>query len=505
MGYIPSSKSTIVYRLSPLDATAAVAAPLMALWIRNPIAFFSVAPSVVATYVAISVCFSIWFFLWFSTARSLPEHFSIHDAGEIAKATLCAVTSTAAFAFTITRLDQIPRSVPAIHFLTLLAILLSIRFFQTKHVQNRELRAARATSHDYEKNVIIVGAGTLASLYAGFLELIPRGGWRIAAILDDHKWLHGRSLLGHTIVGGVEDAELLLDDFAQHGLKISSVVICDHDPSRAFDYRDRLKALCLSRCLPLELLIEKLGIFDSGPAIAQVPTIRVTPPNTTYFRIKRIFDLTVAIPSLIVFLPVMALTSLLVLTSAGPPVIFWQRRVGRHGRTIFVYKFKTMRNAVDRNGRLLSGSERGTRIGEVLRATRLDELPQLLNVIRGDMAIIGPRPLLPIDQPAQPLLRLAVTPGLTGWAQIHGGQLISVDDKNSLDEWYVQNASARLDAEILWRTCLTFWGDRRDEGRLTAALMRARGDAKGRSVASPSAPKRDLPSLTEHEGRRTAS
>ena len=161
MGYIPSSKSTIVYRLSPLDATAAVAAPLMALWIRNPIAFFSVAPSVVATYVAISVCFSIWFFLWFSTARSLPEHFSIHDAGEIAKATLCAVTSTAAFAFTITRLDQIPRSVPAIHFLTLLAILLSIRFFQTKHVQNRELRAARATSHDYEKNVIIVGAGTL--------------------------------------------------------------------------------------------------------------------------------------------------------------------------------------------------------------------------------------------------------------------------------------------------------------------------------------------------------
>ena len=87
-------------------------------------------------------------------------------------------------------------------------------------------------------------------------------------------------------------------------------------------------------------------------------------------------------------------------------MIFWQRRVGRHGGTIFVYKFKTMRNAIDRNGRLLSGSERSTRIGEILRATRLDELPQLLNIIRGDMAIIGPRPLLPIDQPAQPFCDL---------------------------------------------------------------------------------------------------
>jgi lipopolysaccharide/colanic/teichoic acid biosynthesis glycosyltransferase len=504
VGYIPSSKSTVVYRLSPWDTAVAVIAPIAALWIRNPIAFFSVSVSVITTYVAISVCFSVWFFLWFRIARSLPDHFSIHDAGEVAKATLCAVTSTAAFAFTITRLDQIPRSAPAIHFLTLLAMLLSIRFFHSKLVQNRELRAARAISHDNEKNVIIVGAGTLASLYAGFLESIPRGGWRVAAILDDSKWLHGRSLLGHTIIGGANEAEPLLDDFAQHGLKISSVVICDHDRSRAFDYRDRLEPLCVSRGLPLELLSEKLGIFDPAPAISQFLIDRVTPPNPTYFRVKRVFDLTVAMLALIVFLPAMALTSLLVLMSAGLPVIFWQRRVGRHGRTIFVYKFKTMRNAVDRNGRLLSGSERSTRIGEVLRATRLDELPQLLNVIRGDMGTIGPRPLLPIDQPTRPLLRLAVAPGLTGWAQIHGGKLITVDEKNSLDEWYVQNASVWLDAEILWRTFLTLWGDRRDESRLAAALMRARGDEMRRSVSIPPEPNQNLSALVESNGRRTA-
>jgi lipopolysaccharide/colanic/teichoic acid biosynthesis glycosyltransferase len=504
VGYIPSSKSTVVYRLSPWDAAAAIAAPVIALWIRNPIALFSVALSVVASYVAISVCFSLGFFLWFRIARSLPDHFSTHDAVEITKATLCAVTTAAAFAFTITRLDQIPRSAPAIHFLTLLALLLSIRFFHTKLLQSRELSAGRAISYVNEKNVIIVGAGTLASLYAGFLESIPQGGWRIAAILDDGKWLHGRSLLGHTIVGGAEDAEALLEDFAQHGLKISSVVICDGDRSRALNYRDRLEPLCISRGLPLELLIEKLGICDSGLAPAQVPINRVIPPNSWYFGVKRAFDLTVAVLGLIVFLPVMALTSLLVLTCAGLPVIFWQRRVGRHGRTIFIYKFKTMRNAVDRKGRLLSASERSTRIGEVLRATRLDELPQLLNVIKGDMAIIGPRPLLPIDQPARPSLRLAVPPGLTGWAQIHGGKLITVDEKNSLDEWYVQNASVWLDAEILWRTFLTLWGDRRDEGRLAAALMQARGEEKRRSVSIPPEPKQDLSSLVESNGQRAA-
>ena len=116
MTHIPSSKSTIVYRLSILDVLAAVVSPAFALWIRAPRAFAHLPPSVLATYVLISVCFSLWFFMWFRIARSLPRDFSIHDAAEIAKAALFSVTSTAAFAFTFTRLDQVPRSVPAIHF-----------------------------------------------------------------------------------------------------------------------------------------------------------------------------------------------------------------------------------------------------------------------------------------------------------------------------------------------------------------------------------------------------
>jgi lipopolysaccharide/colanic/teichoic acid biosynthesis glycosyltransferase len=167
-------------------------------------------------------------------------------------------------------------------------------------------------------------------------------------------------------------------------------------------------------------------------------------------------------------------------------VIFWQRRIGLHGRTIFVYKFKTMRNPIDGNGRRLTLYERQTRIGKFLRATRLDELPQLINIIQGNMAVIGPRLLLPVDQPAEALLRLAVAPGITGWAQINGGKLISAEEKSALDEWYVRNACLRLDAQIAWRTFLTIlWGDRRDKDRLAAVLARAEKRGEGQAAAAP--------------------
>ena len=477
MGHIPSSKSTIVYRVSVFDVAAAIVAPVLALWIRDPIAFFLISPAVVANYVVITLCFSLWFFVWFQVARSLPKHFSIRDAGKIARAALFSVTSTAVFVFTITRLDQIPRSVPAIHFLTLFALLMMGRLLNRELYQHRELRAAGVVSHYDEKNVIIVGVGELASLYVGFLELIPCGGWRIAAILDDSKWLHGRSILGHTIVGGAKEAEALLDDFGQHGLKVSTLAICERDRDRALDYRDRLAPLCHSRGLQLELLIEKLGMFGSAPDVSNADTQPLVLSNAHYFRSKRAFERVIGAVDLLFLLPLLVVTSLLVLISVGSPAIFWQRRVGRYGCPIFVYKFKTMRNAVDRQGRAWPARERMTLIGQMLRATRLDELPQLFNVMKGDMAIIGPRPLLPEDQPVEPSLRLAVAPGLTGWAQINGGKLVTVEEKNTLDEWYVRNACLRLDAEIVWRTFLTVLrGDRRNENQLAAALALARKD-----------------------------
>jgi lipopolysaccharide/colanic/teichoic acid biosynthesis glycosyltransferase len=142
-----------------------------------------------------------------------------------------------------------------------------------------------------------------------------------------------------------------------------------------------------------------------------------TGKNTPNYRVvKRVFDMAISTLVVVVCSPLFVLTSLLILISMGPPVILSQPRVGRGGRTIDVYKFKTRRNPVDSMGRALSLRERSTYVGRALRARQLDELPQLFNVIKGDMSIVGPRPLPPVDRPAEPSLRLAVVPGLTRWA-----------------------------------------------------------------------------------------
>lgn len=151
-----------------------------------------------------------------------------------------------------------------------------------------------------------------------------------------------------------------------------------------------------------------------------------------------------------------------VLLDVGWPIVFWQKRDGRHGRPFLVYKFRTLRAPFDRHGQFVPENERISRFGELLRRTRLDELPQLWNVLAGDMSFIGPRPLLPVDQPANSL-RLLISPGLTGWAQINGGKLITPEEKGELDDWYVRNASFWLDVRIVLLTLkIVITGDRRE-------------------------------------------
>lgn len=148
----------------------------------------------------------------------------------------------------------------------------------------------------------------------------------------------------------------------------------------------------------------------------------------------------------------MAVVGLSVRLGIGSPVIFWQRRMGQNGEAFFLFKFRTLLAPGEGQGAPLDAQERISRLGCFLRRTRLDEIPQLLNVLRGEMSLIGPRPLLPIDQPPSVGLRLAVRPGITGWAQVHGGNLITPEEKNTLDEYYIRNASFWLDLKILAKT-----------------------------------------------------
>jgi sugar transferase EpsL len=173
--------------------------------------------------------------------------------------------------------------------------------------------------------------------------------------------------------------------------------------------------------------------------------------------VKRIFDLLLTLPGLLLISPLMALIALLVRLFDGSPVIFHQVRAGLGNQLFKVYKFRTMRDTRDENGLLLPDDQRISGIGRFLRATSLDELPELFNIVRGEMSLVGPRPLLAVYlqrySPEQ-ARRHEVLPGITGWAQINGRNVLSWEDKFELDVWYVDHWSFWLDIKILF---LTFW------------------------------------------------
>ncbi|WP_410513553.1 sugar transferase [Paenibacillus sp. BR2-3] len=172
---------------------------------------------------------------------------------------------------------------------------------------------------------------------------------------------------------------------------------------------------------------------------------------------KRFFDLIVSIPVFIVFLPLIAITALLVRIKLGSPIIFKQKRPGLHRIPFYMYKFRTMTDERDESNQLLSDHIRLTPFGKFLRKCSLDELPQLWNVIKGDISLVGPRPLLmeylPLYNDEQ-VRRHLVKPGITGWAQVNGRNTISWEDKFRLDIWYVDHYSFWLDLKILVLTLL---------------------------------------------------
>jgi lipopolysaccharide/colanic/teichoic acid biosynthesis glycosyltransferase len=170
---------------------------------------------------------------------------------------------------------------------------------------------------------------------------------------------------------------------------------------------------------------------------------------------KRAFDRAVALGTIVATAPVLAAASLAVRATLGSPVLFTQERPGLHGIPFRIFKMRTMSNARDAHGNLLPDDQRLTRLGKFLRASSIDELPQLWNVLRGELSLVGPRPLLmeylPLYNPTQ-ARRHDVMPGITGWAQVRGRNALSWEEKFALDVWYVDHWSPWLDLQILART-----------------------------------------------------
>jgi len=173
--------------------------------------------------------------------------------------------------------------------------------------------------------------------------------------------------------------------------------------------------------------------------------------------IKSLFDKSLALFLLVVLAPIFIIVALLIFTKMGKPILFRQERPGLYGKIFTIYKFRTMTNDIDNNGELLKDEKRLVGVGKFIRSTSLDELPQLFNVLKGDMSFIGPRPLLveylELYNENQKR-RHNLKPGITGWAQVNGRNTITWEQKFDYDVWYVDNQSFLLDIKIVWLTIL---------------------------------------------------
>lgn len=205
---------------------------------------------------------------------------------------------------------------------------------------------------------------------------------------------------------------------------------------------------------------------------------------------KRCLDLALLALSAPIWVPLMCAVAIAVHLKLGSPVLFRQPRAGLHGQQFELLKFRSMSNALDAHGRLLPDEQRLTHFGRWLRSTSLDELPQLFNILRGDMSLVGPRPLLMQYLPrytAEQARRHDVRPGVTGWAQVNGRNAVSWEEKFRLDVWYVDNRSVWLDLKILWRTLRGVWARQDISAPGHATMPEFMGSAKN-STDNPGRP-----------------
>lgn len=329
---------------------------------------------------------------------------------------------------------KVPSPLLIIHAMVLVTGLLAIWLYSEASAVREGER-----SEDLRPSTLLLGVGRLRPQLLDGILAGCSAAHRIVGALDDDPKLIGRMVRQVPVLGPLSELDSVIDEFNIHGVQIERVLI---GPKLNRDVPDAIRASCEARGVALAFAHEVWCTDPLGGCREGVCEAR------PYWPVKRAIDVVVSGIALVSLAPLIAAVAAAVFIKMGRPVFFWQQRLGLGSRQIIIYKFRTLMPPTDRAGRKLDNSQRRSGFGTFLRKFHLDELPQLWNVLTGEMSLIGPRPLLRVDQPADPTVRLSVRPGMTGWAQIRGGKLLSPEEKARLDEWYVQNASFPLDFQI---------------------------------------------------------
>ena len=393
--------------------------------------------------------------------RAFWRHVTVEDLVRVALGVAAAVTVATGVLFVVDRAPHMPRSVPVIHLLLAGTALVGARLAWMLLARRRSGKAGPSVPEI--RPVLLVGAGDGAALAIGLLRHAAPA-WRPVGILDDEATV-GRMIDGVPVLGPLADAPLVLARLDVQGLAPEKVIVTA--PADRFDEATLQRLRAAGRPGPCDLVhladIVRLDGFEIEPAADPASALAAADVRTmprrqlAYLLAKRTLDTVVAAVGLalgaIVLLPAAAAVRLWL----GPPVFFTQLRRGRGMVPFMLVKLRTMADPVDAEGRERSEDERHHPLGRVLRRFKIDELPQLWNVLVGDMALVGPRPLVDRDLLALPdrgRARAAMRPGLTGWAQVNGGQILGPAEKHALDLWYLRHASLALDLRILWLTLL---------------------------------------------------
>jgi lipopolysaccharide/colanic/teichoic acid biosynthesis glycosyltransferase len=453
-----------------IEAGLALLATAAALLVRDnfeivPGRWEAVFPFLVATAV-LSLCL----FPVFGLHRSIWRFNSSAELPRLAAAAAGVTLATLLAMFLYDRLTSIPRALPVSQFVFILASVCGVRVLARYHHISRRARgtmtkplqlASRATAH----NVLVVGRDRLAEAYLQAVSDLAPTRVKIVGLLGRTDQHVGRQIGAYPVIGLPQDIDVILRNLDVHGVRVDKIIVTMDRDDLSPEADAALRRLQVSSDIAVQYLADLLDL--SWPKSVTQATDAQSPPPVSfqfsadelaviarrpYWRIKRAMDIVVALVVLIVTSPVLLLLALGVALSIGRPVLFWQQRPGLGGVSFRLHKFRTMKAAFDAAGRPLDDAARTPWFGDLLRRTRLDELPQLFSVLTGAMSLVGPRPLLPRDQADEFRARLIVRPGLTGWAQVVGGRALSAEDKAALDVWYVHNASLRLDLEILART-----------------------------------------------------
>ncbi|MFP4360188.1 MAG: sugar transferase [Alphaproteobacteria bacterium] len=479
MARLPFSRGFIIVAHDSIVITAAFP---VAMLLRDHHALAASQVGAATPMMALLLFLSVLLALLTGPHRPLWRDLTATEILQLARYVLVVVFAFYVGHFLVDRLVAVPPSVPFIHFLTAMFGLLSSRLVYGVLRARASAFAARGVARE---GVLLIGSGDGASLLVHVLRRARDRTCDVVGILCDEVD-RDRRLAGVPVLGGLDDFEATLARLRVQGIELTRLVVTrpHHELGQQALYRLMQRAADLrvevSQLPDLVDLTEASGMTEgSGEVIADDGA------RPIYRALKRGFDIAVATVVLIALSPLFAVIAAAVAWGIQRPVIFVQVRPGRGRRPFRLYKFRTMRDPVDARGRALDDAARTPLVGRVLRRVRLDELPQFWNVLIGDMAVIGPRPLLARDLEAMTDridVRCAVRPGITGWAQVNGGHQLTAEEKIMLDLWYARHAGPLVDLAIILRTVgMMIRGERRspeaiDVARVTGSAVEAGAD-----------------------------